>query len=133
MKLTINLYGNSIVFAGIHHTLITIDYDGRFRLLEVVGGNGDKIRIHDVHGKTEADVLKRRMRKGDAANRWGDGTRVICDDIIINKVVKEYNDSWYKAFGWVPFNYPRNCRTFVNRVFEACGSERRTGKNIIFE
>ena len=134
-KLTINLFGNGVVFAGVHHTLITIDYgeqlnaSARYQLLEVVGGNGDKIKIYEATANTEKHVLSKRVQKHIPTKRWGIGTTVVCDSVKIRNVIDEYNGTWYRAFGF----YPRNCRTFINRIFEACGSDRRTGRIFLFE
>jgi hypothetical protein len=134
----IALFGNGIVSAGVHHTLIVIDYgddverkDERYRLLEIIGDAKVRIHVVDKRGMWEADALNQRVRQELPADKWGKDTEVYCPDRAIQAVIDRYQCSDYVAF-WF-FKPPRNCRTFVNDIFRACGSNRRTGTNGLFE
>lgn len=124
----ISLYGNGLSFGRIHHTLIVVYYKDKekYELLEVVKGDGGRIKINQ-HGNSEAEALEGRMNKKASADQWGSTESVCCPWSNIGKVVDEYNKSKYIAYSYFLFVKPKNCRTFVNKVFEECGSDRRTG------
>ena len=129
----IALFGNGIVAVWVHHTLIVIDYgddvereDERYRLLEIIGDAKVRIHVSDKRGRNESDALNQRVRDDLSVNRWGEDTIVHCHDSIIQGVIDSYQCTNYVGFSF--WGKPRNCRTFINDMFKACGSTRRTGK-----
>ena len=122
----IALFGNGIVAFWTHHTLIVIDYgdnverkDERYRLLEVIGDSKVRIHIHDKRGRTQADALNQRVRGNYGVDHWGHDALVNCHDSTIQRVIDSYQCTDYNVLS-------RNCRHFVDDIFRACGSNKRT-------
>jgi hypothetical protein len=125
----ISLFGN-----GKWHTLVILYYNssGKHRLLETVGHDG-RITINDRVANSEHGVLDMRSQPLKSVQRWGESTHVNCTDRTIAQVINAYQCTKYIPFGLVPFQRPRNCRTFVNSIFKSCGSSRKTGSNPYIE
>jgi hypothetical protein len=134
----IALFGNGIVALSVHHTLIVIDYgndieqeDERYRLLEIIGDSKVRIHVHDKRGKNETEALNKRVREDLQVDRWGEDTWVYCRDSTIQNVIDSYQCTNYVAYSLL--GKPRNCRTFINDIFRACGSSKRTGSWRVIE
>ena len=123
---SIELYGDGKAFGNIHHVLVIIQYDSYNRLLELSRSDkkdGNIINIKDIK-KTNWNDLFSHLKN---PKRWGGTEYVNCYDSVINKVIDDYNGKEYIAY--LPFGITRNCRTFVNDIFRACDSDKRTDKN----
>ena len=118
----IRLYGGSKVFGATHHVLIILKSAcGTYRLLEVGKDNfiSSKIEINDQIGSTREEAIAKRNRKDSPTTEWGDVEYVECSYQSVQNVINEYDGTTYDL-------YFKNCRCFVNSLFRACGSNKRT-------
>ena len=115
---SIRLFGGGKVGnTAIHHVFVMLEYDSYYRLLELKKEKST-ITIKDNKGSFYGLI---DGRFGEA-EKWGDTEYVSCYDSVINRVIEDYNGSLY--VGWFILGTTKNCRTFVNDLFRACGSSR---------
>lgn len=121
----ISLYGGQKVFGASHHVFVLLrSLCGTYRLLEV-GKASLYISINDQIGSTKEEALAKRNNKDSETNGWGAAEYVKCPYQSVQNVIYEYGWTHYDALN-------NNCRSFVNSLYKACGSNKRTTSGEVF-
>jgi hypothetical protein len=121
----ISLYGGQKAFAAAHHVFVILrSLCGTYRLLEV-GKASSYIVINDQIGSTEEEALAKRNNKDSETNGWGAAEYVKCPYQSVQNVINEYGWTHYDALN-------NNCRCFINSLYKACGSNKRTTSGEVF-
>lgn len=121
---SISIYGNGLIakgyLFGTHHVLVTIKtITNNWILLEVERCRNFKINIHMRRSSSEKEVLAQRINSKDVASFWR--TAKIETEVNTSKIqeiIEDYHNSNYNLID-------KNCRTFVDRIFQNCGSNIR--------